>query len=460
MSDIPRGFGRGLKLARLPVGLAGRQAVGLGRRLTGSSQEEVTARMQAATAEQLFSVLGRLKGGAMKFGQALSVMEAAFPEEIAGPYREQLTRLQDAAPPMPASAVGAVMAGQLGPAWREMFTSFDDSPVAAASVGQVHRAVWSDGREVAVKVQYPGAGAALVSDLNQVARVAKVSAGWIPGLDIGPVLDELKERVAEEVDYLWEARAQEGFAAAYADDPDVAVPAVVHASEKVLVTEWLPGRPMAEVIASGTQAERDTMASRYLEFLVSSPQRCGLLHADPHPGNFRLTDDGRFGVLDYGAVARLPEGTPRAIGELLSMGLDGDGDGVVEEMRAEGFILPGIDVDGDDLLDYLDPFLEVLRHDEFTFDRSWLQSMYVYVNQVKRPDQWVALKLNLPREYVMIWRVWLGGIGVLCQLGGTIPAFHIMDAGLPGFAAQDGGADEVLDADDLGGVADLEQADA
>ncbi len=437
MSDIPRGgFGRGLRLASLPVGLAGRQALGFGRRLGGASAEEVAAQVQAATAEQLFAVLGRLKGGAMKFGQSLSVLEAALPEELAGPYREQLTKLQADAPPMPSSAVHAVLAGQLGRDWRDRFTSFDDAPTAAASVGQVHRAVWADGRAVAVKVQYPGAGAALVSDLNQVARVVKLSAGWIPGLDVGPVLEELKARVVEEVDYLLEAQAQAGFAQAYAGDPHVVVPAVVHATDKVLVTEWLDGEPMAKTIGAGTQAERDLIARRYLEFLLTGPQRAGLLHADPHPGNFRLTPDGRFGVLDHGAVARLPDGVPPTIGHLLSVALDGDADALVDGLRDAGFIKPSIDLDPDDLLDYLDPFLEVLRHEEFTFDRAWLQKMFSYVNDVKRPEWWVSLKLNLPREYVMIWRVWLGGIGVLSQLGGRVPAYDLLEAHLPGFAQE------------------------
>ena len=438
MSDIPRGgFGRGLRLASLPAGLVGRQALGFGRRLGGASPEEVAAQVQAATAEQLFAVLGRLKGGAMKFGQSLSVFEAALPEELAGPYREQLTKLQDAAPPMPASAVHAVLAGQLGRDWRQRFTAFEDAPTAAASVGQVHRAVWEDGRAVAVKVQYPGAGAALVSDLNQVARVVKLSASWIPGLDVGPVLDELKARVAEEVDYLWEAQAQAAFAEAYAGDEHVAVPAVVHATDKVLVTEWLEGVPMSSLIATGDQATRDLLARRYLEFLIAGPQRAGLLHADPHPGNFRLTPDGRFGVLDFGAVARLPDGTPPAIGMLLSLALDGDAQGLVDGLRDEGFIKPTIELEPDDLLDYLDPFVEVLRSEEFTFDRAWLQSMFAYVQDVKRPEWWVSLKLNLPREYVMIWRVWLGGIGVLSQLQATVPAYGLLEEHLPGFAQEE-----------------------
>src|SRR6185436_17231497 len=131
-----------------------------------------------------------------------------MPEELAGPYRATLTRLQEAAPPMPASVVNAVLAAELGPRWRQKFASFEDRPAAAASIGQVHRAVWKDGREVAVKVQYPGAGHALLSDLNQVSRVARVSAGWIPGLDIKPILEELKSRVSEELDYGLEARSQ------------------------------------------------------------------------------------------------------------------------------------------------------------------------------------------------------------------------------------------------------------
>jgi predicted unusual protein kinase regulating ubiquinone biosynthesis (AarF/ABC1/UbiB family) len=189
VSDIPRrAVTRSARLAALPVGVAGRAAWGLGRRIGGHPAEVVAAELQARTAEQLFAVLGQLKGGAMKVGQALSVFEAALPEELTAPYRAALTGLQEAAPPLPVATVHAVLAAQLGSDWRDRFTSFDDRPAAAASIGQVHRAVWSDGRDVAVKIQYPGAAEALLGDFRQLGRLARVLGPLAPGLELKPLL--------------------------------------------------------------------------------------------------------------------------------------------------------------------------------------------------------------------------------------------------------------------------------
>ncbi len=366
MSDLPRkAVTRTAKLAALPLGFAGRATWGLGKRIVGESADIVGRELQQRTAEQLFKVLGELKGGAMKFGQALSVFESALPEEVAGPYRAALTKLQEAAPPMPTRAVHGVLEERLGADWRELFQEFEEKPSAAASIGQVHRAVWHDGREVAVKVQYPGAGEALLSDLTQLSRFARLLGPLIPGMDIKPLIAELRDRVSEELDYALEAQAQQVHAEEFEGDPDVVVPAVVHQCDQVLVTEWIDGIPLSEVIADGTQEQRDRVNQLLARFLFSGPARTGLLHADPHPGNFRLLPadpvskgDWRLGVLDFGTVDRLPGGLPTPIGDSLRMTLDGDAEAVYELLRAEGFVKESIELDPDAVLDYLVPIIE------------------------------------------------------------------------------------------------------
>ncbi len=432
MSDLPRNaVTRAAKLASLPLGFAGRTALGLGKRVGGRPAELVALEMQARTAEQLFKVLGELKGGAMKFGQAMSIFESAFPEELAAPYRAMLTKLQDSAPALPAPVVHEVLARELGPRWRRSFQEFSDEPVAAASIGQVHRGVWKDGRQVAVKIQYPGAGPALLSDLTQISRVAKVATVWIPGIDIKPILEELRSRMAEELDYRLEAKAQEAFARGFDGDPHFFIPHVVKGSERVIVSEWVEGAPLSGVIASGSQAERDAAAKLYMEFLLVGPERVGILHADPHPGNFRMLADGRLGIIDFGAVKRLPGGLPPEMGHFMSLALAGDAAGTLAGLRETGFVRESMDIDAPRLLEYLEPFVAPLRSDTFTFSRAWLREVFVTINDPRQPNYTVGMKLNLPPDYLLIHRVWLGGIGVLCQIGGEVRGRETVAAHLP-----------------------------
>ncbi|MFE3186197.1 ABC1 kinase family protein [Streptomyces violascens] len=449
MSDLPRkAVTRTAKLAALPLGFAGRATWGLGKRIGGKSAELVARELQQRTAEQLFKVLGELKGGAMKFGQALSVFESALPEEVAGPYRAALTKLQEAAPPMPTRTVHAVLEERIGADWRELFLEFEEKPAAAASIGQVHRAVWHDGREVAVKVQYPGAGEALLSDLTQLSRFARLLGPLIPGMDIKPLITELRDRVSEELDYELEARAQREHAAEFAGDGDVLVPDVVHQCDQVLVTEWIDGIPLSDVIKDGTPEQRDRAGQLLTRFLFSGPARTGLLHADPHPGNFRLLPpekaggQWRLGVMDFGTVDRLPGGLPATIGESLRMTLEGEAEAVYELLRGEGFVKESIDLDPDAVLDYLLPIIEPAQADEFTFSRGWMRGQAARIADPRSPAHQLGKQLNLPPSYLLIHRVTLSTIGVLCQLDATVRMRDELEEWMPGFLAEAPGESE------------------
>ena len=227
------------------------------------------------------------------------------------------------------------------------------------------------------------------------------------------------------------------------------VPAVVHQSEQVLITEWIDGVPLSEVIADGTQEQRDRAGQLLARFLFSGPARTGLLHADPHPGNFRLLpggpdgeDDWRLGVLDFGTVDRLPGGLPDTIGTSLRMTLDGDAEAVYELLRTEGFVKDSIELDPDAVLDYLLPIIEPAVVDEFTFTRGWMRSQAARIADPRSPAHQLGKQLNLPPAYLLIHRVTLSTIGVLCQLGAAVRLREELEEWLPGFLPEDESGEE------------------
>jgi predicted unusual protein kinase regulating ubiquinone biosynthesis (AarF/ABC1/UbiB family) len=434
-----RAMTRGFKLAALPVGFAGRTTLGVGKRLAGAPAEAVLHEIQLRTADQVFTVLGQLKGGAMKLGQAMSIFEAALPEEFAEPYRKTLRKLQDSAPPMPPGVVRRVMATQFGEQWTERFAEFDETPAAAASIGQVHRGTWradnGDSIDVAVKLQYPGAGKALRADLRHLARLSRLFAVIAPSVDVASIAEELQERVIEELDYALEARHQQAFADAFRGDPEILVPDVVSHTDQALVSTWLESTgSLADIIDTGSQQERDQYGLRYVRFLFAGPERTGLLHADPHPGNYRVLPDGRLGVVDFGAVARLPEGVPAELGLLLRMAAEGEYAELEAELRRLGFLKPDVKLDADSVGRFVAPFVEPAQSEEFTFNREWLRQQVLRVSAPTAEGLGTSLRINLPREYVLLHRVWVGGIGVLCQLGATARFREVLEESMPGFA--------------------------
>ena len=438
VADIKRGgAARNAKLVGLAGGIAGRTALGFGKRLAGKSQDEVNAELMEKAAKQLFTVLGELKGGAMKVGQALSVMEAAIPEEFGEPYREALTKLQKDAPPLAADKVHRVLDAQLGTKWRARFSEFNDTPVASASIGQVHKGVWSDGREVAVKIQYPGADEALRADLKTLRRMIGVVKQLAPGVDVQGVVDELIERTEMELDYRLEANNQRAFAKAYEGDPHFLVPHVVASAPKVVVQEWIDGVAMSDIIRSGTVEQRDLLGTRLAAFIFDSPRRLGMIHGDAHPGNFMLLPDGRMGVLDFGAVAPLPGGFPVELGRTIRLARDKNYDEVLPTMEKIGFIQKGQQVSVREIDEMLRQYVEPVEVEVFHYTRKWLQRMTYRqldrgVAQIK-----AARQMDLPAKLAIPMRVLASSMAILCQLDAHVPTQALSNELVPGFAEPD-----------------------
>jgi predicted unusual protein kinase regulating ubiquinone biosynthesis (AarF/ABC1/UbiB family) len=333
---------------------------------------------------------------------------------------------------MPTAMVHQQLETALGTNWRRLLRDFDDRPVAAASVGQVHRATWSDGTPVAVKVQYPGAGEALVADLGMMQKVAPVVQTAMPGLDARQLFAELRARLVEEVDYVLEADAQMAFADAYRDDPDIAVPDVLATEDRVLVTGWMEGTPLSRVIAEGTQDDRDRAGLLLVRLLASSPERARRLHGDPHPGNFRLLPDGRLGVLDFGATEAMPSGWPARLGPLLAAGRDGDAAGLHRIAASAGLLQPGA-VTPDALMALLDPYLQPLRSPAYTFTRAWMQDQTRAASDPFSATSRTQRRLTIPPRHLLLQRVAVGMTGVLCSLGATVAVDAEIRRWLPGY---------------------------
>jgi len=288
-----------------------------------------------------------------------------------------------------------------------------------------------------VKVQYPGVGKALQSDLRQLRRIARLLGALGHLADATGLVDELTSRLDEELDYELEAANQRRFGAAFAGDPLVVVPAVHHATSKVLVTGWLDGTPLSARINDPglTTAERDRIGAALVHAVYAGPELTGLMHADPHPGNFLLLPDGRVGVLDFGAVKQLPDGIPAPLGRNAALVLTDDRRGLMQSLAQLGFLSADAPVSVEEVLDYLRPMSEPFRDDTFTFTRSWLRSEAVKLANPRSGSHSVSRHLQLSPEYLMVHRVAVGLIGLLCQLEATVPLRAMELRWSPGFRA-------------------------
>ncbi|MGI8411533.1 MAG: ABC1 kinase family protein [Solirubrobacteraceae bacterium] len=305
--------GRTAKIGGLAAGQAIRQAgthaANIAR--TKDGRDAALERRHVEAAEQIVAALGTMKGAAMKVGQVMSFLDVGLvPEEYREEFQRKLAALRDAAPTVTFKDMGKVIEEELEDPLHELFAEFDQTPIAAASIGQVYRARLRDGREVAVKVQYPGVAAAVRADMQNLGLILRLAKRIAPGMDPKAIGEEIRERIHEELDYELEAQNQRSLARIFRGHPFIVVPDVVGSlsRERVLVTEYVHGTGFEE-LKSRSQAERDRLGEIMFRFYFGCLYRHHQFSGDPHPGNSMLLDDGRVAFFDFGLFKRMPPGT-------------------------------------------------------------------------------------------------------------------------------------------------------
>ncbi|HEX4110129.1 MAG TPA: AarF/ABC1/UbiB kinase family protein [Solirubrobacteraceae bacterium] len=295
---------RAARIGGVTAGVAARGATArvLAAGDASDSRREAAARQQLKSARSLVKLFSGMRGAAMKVGQTLSAVDLGMvPEEVRPEFQEILATLQQSADPVSFKAIRKVIESDLGQRLGDSFADFDPEPIAAASIGQVHRATLHDGREVAVKVQYPGIAEAIHADMQNLRLGLKLLSVLAPGIDTGAIAGEIRERILEELDYELEASNQRAMARVYRGHPFIVVPDVALdlCRERVIVSEYVDGERFARA-RTKPQDERDRLGEIIVRFYLNGPMRHRLLNGDPHPGNALFLRDGRVAFLDFG----------------------------------------------------------------------------------------------------------------------------------------------------------------
>ncbi len=305
--------GRTAKIGGLAAGQAIRQAGTRAANVTRTREGRDAAleRRHIEAAEQIVAALGTMKGAAMKVGQVMSFVDVGLvPEEYREEFQKKLAALRDAAPTVAFKDMQKVIETDLERPTGEVFAEFDEEPIAAASIGQVYRAKLTDGRAVAVKVQYPGVAAAVRADMQNLGLILRLAKRIAPGIDPKAIGEEIRDRIHEELDYELEAQNQRTLARIFRGHPFILIPEVVTrlSRERVLVTEFVEGSTFEELKAV-PQEDRDRIGEILFRFYFGCLYRHHQFSGDPHPGNSMLLADGRMAFFDFGLFKRMPPGT-------------------------------------------------------------------------------------------------------------------------------------------------------
>ena len=415
---IPKGRpARTAAVARLALRAGGRYAARWPWLAFASVERRQELRHDLAlrTAEEVAEELGAMKGAMMKLGQMASYVDEGVPETA----RATMARLQRDAPPMSAELAASVVAEELGGPPERVFGRFDPLPFAAASIGQVHRAITRGGQAVAVKVQYPGIAEAIEADLRNASLLRRVFGMAFPGLDSRAFVEELRERLAEEVDYRLEADHQELFTAYYEGHPVIRVPRVVRelSTRRVLTTELVPGAPFEDVVG-WDQRERDQAAETIYRFVFRGLYRLHAFNGDPHPGNYLFHGGGRVTFLDFGLTKRFTAEDLAPLADAARfIAVERDGDGFRDAMERAGFVQRGAPVSTEAVVDHIGAFYQPAMHDvSLTITPEYASALVRRFFDTRSP---LAPYSNIPRGYVVLQRINLGLMAVLGSLRAT-----------------------------------------
>jgi predicted unusual protein kinase regulating ubiquinone biosynthesis (AarF/ABC1/UbiB family) len=411
---------RSAALAGVGAKAGGTLAVHRARRVFASAErrEALDTAFELKTAEQVAQALGHMKGALMKVGQMASYLDQGMPQHV----RDALASLQQDAPPMAPELAAETIERDLGRSVDALFDTWDPVPIAAASIGQVHRAMTKDGRAVAVKVQYPGVDEAIRADLGNAGMVFQAMGMLFPGLDPGPIVEEIRARLLEELDYRLEAKNQQLFVDYYAGHPFVHIPPVVDelCGARVLTTDLADGARFDEVV-SWDQHERDLAGEAIYRFVFRSLYRLHAFNGDPHPGNYLFHPGGQVTFLDFGLVKRFTPADVAVFERFIdTLVLHGDVPAFRRAVEDAGFLPGGANLTDDAVVDYMGHFYEIVLHDRsVTIDDEYAsESVRRYFTTTGQHGE-VVKAANVPARMVIIQRINLGLYAVLGQLRAT-----------------------------------------
>ena len=417
MSESKLRVSRGLAAMRLAARGGARYAASAPRlfAVAGERRQQLRDDLALRTAQDVADTLGTMKGVLMKIGQLASYVD----EGLAPPARRVLSRLQDSVPPMSPELSAGVIEAELGAAPERIFKEWDPLPIAAASIGQVHRAITADGQAVAVKVQYPGIAETIAADLGNVGLIRSLLKMAVPSQDVTALIEELRERISEELDYVREADNQRQFAAYFDGHPTARVPKIVDdlSTARVITSELAAGARFSEML-DWPQEEKDLAAETIYRFTFRSLYGLHAFNGDPHPGNYLFEPGGQVTFLDFGLVKHFGD---RELDPLIRMietlCVNEDPEGFRRAMEEADFLERGAPVPTEDVIAHMSLFYDSIRErGPRTMTSEYSSAVARRYVDFKNP---LAAYAKIPRPYVILQRINLGLFAILGEMNAT-----------------------------------------